>query len=221
MIKQPEPRVRYNIILFALNFIYIFVIGLFHDRADMNFVYYTVISLIYFISIFTVQTTSNRTYFVPLIIVAMTWLAEVLDMPLLAHITGYIATIFFFVVIVLLIIRISKSKTVGALEFLESINVYLLLGIAASLLFTVVYTFNHEAYNPPGQLLTDQSDFIYYAFVTMTTLGYGDITPIDSMARSLSIFFSVMGQLYLALIVAMLVGKYLGQKQEESIKKAE
>ena len=61
-------------------------------------------------------------------------------------------------------------------------------------------------------MLKGQEDFIYYAFVTMTTLGYGDITPVGSMARSLSIFFSVTGQLYLTMIIAILVGKYLSQK---------
>ena len=64
--------------------------------------------------------------------------------------------------------------------------------------------------NSALELLTSRADFIYYSFVTMTTLGYGDITPLKSLARSLSIFFSVAGQLYLAFIIATLVGKYLG-----------
>jgi hypothetical protein len=132
-------------------------------------------------------------------------------MPYLSAISGYLSTLFFIFVIVRLVINVASSKKVRLLEFLESINVYLLLGIAGSLLFGVVYSYNHEAYNSPGELLVKNSDFIYYSFVTMTTLGYGDITPNDSVARSLSIFFSVAGQLYLTMIIAMLVGKYLSQ----------
>ena len=102
------------------------------------------------------------------------------------------------------------------LEFLESVNVYLLLGIAASILFAAVNESNQDAYNHTGETFKSQADFIYFSFVTMSTLGYGDITPRDSLARSLAIFFSVTGQLYLTMIIAMLVGKFLGQKSSDA-----
>ena len=54
---------------------------------------------------------------------------------------------------------------------------------------------------------------IYYTFVTMTTLGYGDITPQIPLAKSLSILISTSGQLYVAIIIAMLVGKFAGSKK--------
>lgn len=54
-------------------------------------------------------------------------------------------------------------------------------------------------------------DFIYYSFVTLTTLGYGDITPISTPAQSLSLLEAVMGQLYLAILVARLVGIHIAQ----------
>lgn len=215
MTKKLEPRARHNLVLFALNVIYIFIIGIFDEIMDLHFVYYTVISLIFFVSILTVKDTRNSSFIYPMIIVGLTWVTEFLNLPLLSRITGYFSVAFFLVVIVMLIIRVVKSKDVGILEFTESINVYLLLGIAASILFSAVYSFNHDAYNPPGEILINQADFIYYAFVTLTTLGYGDITPVDSLARSLSIFFSVSGQLYLAFIIATLVGKHLSAKQVE------
>jgi len=209
MSKQLEPRAKHNIILFTLNVIYIFILGIFDEMIDMHFAYYTFLSLIFFVSIYTIKDSGNSAMVYPLIVVVITWVTEFLDLPILSQITGYLSFAFFLVVIVFLIIRVVRSKSVGALQFMESINVYLLLGIAASLLFGAVYSINHEAYNPPGEILNSQADFIYYAFVTMTTLGYGDITPIASLARSLSIFFSVAGQLYLAFIIATLVGKYL------------
>jgi len=98
------------------------------------------------------------------------------------------------------------------LEFLESVNVYFLLGIAGSILFGAIYESNNSAYNHAGEAFTSQADFIYFSFVTMSTLGYGDITPNVPLARSLAIFFSVAGQLYLTMIIAMLVGKFIGQK---------
>ncbi len=53
------------------------------------------------------------------------------------------------------------------------------------------------------------SDMIYYSFVTMTTLGYGDITPVSRMAKNLALLEAVWGQTYLAVLVARLVGLHL------------
>jgi voltage-gated potassium channel Kch len=57
----------------------------------------------------------------------------------------------------------------------------------------------------------------YFSYVTLTTLGYGDITPILPAARSVTILEAILGQLYLTIVLARLVGLYL---QERSIKAA-
>ena len=56
------------------------------------------------------------------------------------------------------------------------------------------------------------SDLIYYAFITMTTVGYGDIVPVSPGARSLAVLVAVFGQLYIAILISLLVGKYLSTK---------
>lgn len=218
--RNMKSRVRHNLVLFILCFIYVFVLGLFDGIIDhLRYIYFIVLTAIFYFSILSIKDSRQKFLYLPLIMIILTWITEFLDLEFLSTISGILSVIFFFYIIIYLVIRVASSKQVGLLEFLESINVYLLLGIAASLLFTFVYSANHEAYNPPGQILKTHADFIYYSFVTMTTLGYGDITPVDSLSRSLSIFFSVAGQLYLTMIIAMLVGKYLGQKNTEEFEK--
>ena len=56
------------------------------------------------------------------------------------------------------------------------------------------------------------ADYLYYGFVTFSTLGYGDIVPLKPHAKALSLLISVTGQLYLAIIVATLVGKFSSTK---------
>jgi hypothetical protein len=51
-------------------------------------------------------------------------------------------------------------------------------------------------------------EYIYYTFVTFTTLGYGDIIPLQPISKSLALLISISGQIYIAIIIAMLVGKY-------------
>jgi len=217
--KHFKKRARHNLILFILSFIYIFVLGLFESLTNnLGYFYFAILTLIFIFSILSINDTKDSFIYLPLVVIALTWVSEFLNLTLLTQISTIVSILFFLYIIVFLVIRVASSKEVGALEFLESINVYFLLGIAASLVFTLVYTTNHDAYNPPGEILNSHADFIYYSFVTMTTLGYGDITPNDSLARSISIFFSVTGQLYLTMIIAMLVGKYIGQQTPNDMK---
>ncbi|WP_158614374.1 ion channel [Ancylomarina euxina] len=57
--------------------------------------------------------------------------------------------------------------------------------------------------------LTDISDIVYYSFVCMTTIGFGEIIPQSQIAKSLSIFSGIVGQFYLTIIMALIIGKLL------------
>ncbi len=90
---------------------------------------------------------------------------------------------------------------------------YLLLGVIGSLLFFAVETAWPGSFHPPvpsgdygqeGEL--DRGVLTYFSFITMTTVGYGDITPATRLARTLTWIVAVAGQLYLAILVAGLVG---------------
>ena len=75
----------------------------------------------------------------------------------------------------------------------------------------------HDAYLLPegGRLLLPAG--IYFSFITQTTVGYGDILPRSDLARGLAMVQAVTGQLYLAVMVARLVGLYMaGQKEGNS-----
>jgi voltage-gated potassium channel Kch len=74
------------------------------------------------------------------------------------------------------------------------------------------FSFKHlaEQINPS---ISYVSNYIYFGFVTLSTLGYGDVVPISPAAKSLAIFTSISGQMYVAIIIAALVSKYLGQKK--------
>ena len=58
--------------------------------------------------------------------------------------------------------------------------------------------------------------FIYYSFITLTTVGYGDVTPVSATARTCSWLEALTGQFYLAVLVAGLVGTLLSMRAESS-----
>jgi voltage-gated potassium channel len=79
-------------------------------------------------------------------------------------------------------------------------------------IFVAVETLHPGSFNiPEGQNIEASRYFLYYSFVTLTTLGYGDITPATSITRSLCILEAVIGQLYLVVQVAWLVGVHVSQ----------
>ena len=55
---------------------------------------------------------------------------------------------------------------------------------------------------------------VYFSFTTLTTLGYGDITPVSATARSLSFMQAVAGQFYVAVLVAGLVSAYISDRRD-------
>jgi voltage-gated potassium channel Kch len=69
-------------------------------------------------------------------------------------------------------------------------------------------SFNIDLSRPEGYLLV----FQYFSFVTITTLGYGDVTPVTEVAKAFAVLEAVVGQLYLVIIVAWLVGTYKSNK---------
>jgi voltage-gated potassium channel Kch len=57
------------------------------------------------------------------------------------------------------------------------------------------------------------NDYLYFSYVTLTTLGYGDLTPTNSGGRVVAMLLSTGGQLYIAILIAMLVGKFLSNSK--------
>ena len=62
--------------------------------------------------------------------------------------------------------------------------------------------------------MADTSIFRYFSFVTITTLGYGDISPVTSQARNLTVLEAFAGQMYLAILIARLVAIHTSQTND-------
>ena len=58
--------------------------------------------------------------------------------------------------------------------------------------------------------------FLYLSFITLTAVGYGEHTPYGAAARSVAVFTGLFGQLYVAILIAKLVGLYTAQSMEDS-----
>jgi voltage-gated potassium channel len=109
---------------------------------------------------------------------------------------------------------IYRQSTVNAASVSASLVVYLLLGIIWATAYLLVETYSPGSFYglSSGGAAEVRRDLFYYSFVTLTTLGYGDIGPVGSGARALAIMQAVIGQLYLVVLVASLVGSFLNER---------
>ncbi len=214
MLKKSFSREKHNIVLLLLIIIYVFLLSPFHQGEIRQVVYSIVLSGIFIIAVYAIREGSNLYFYLSGSAIILEWVSDIYDLTYIRWLTAVITLLFFMLAIVKMIIRIAKSKKVGTLEFLEAINIYFLLGILGSVLFNVINEFSAGAFYFSEGLTASRTDFIYYSFVTISTLGYGDIIPVSPMAKNMSILLSISGQLYLAMIVALLVGKYLTAKSK-------
>ncbi|WP_343814867.1 potassium channel family protein [Colwellia asteriadis] len=96
-------------------------------------------------------------------------------------------------------------------KILGAICLYVLMGLIWAVLFTLLQLTFPNAFNSVTN--TDQwfvlfPNFIYFSFVTITTLGFGDISPTLPLAKFLVYMEAIVGQFYLAILVASLVGSH-------------
>ena len=87
---------------------------------------------------------------------------------------------------------------------------FLYLGIIGGILFEAVHLLDPSSFN----LIDNYSGYVFYyfSFISITTVGYGDITPVTAAAQSLTLVLNIIGQFYLAIVIAVFVGKYINVK---------
>jgi voltage-gated potassium channel len=102
-----------------------------------------------------------------------------------------------------------------------SLSAYLLAGYFFALFYWIVEDLSRGSFFMQGygilEVKFSLQQAVYFSFVTLSTLGYGDIVPVSPVARGLAVGEAILGQLYLAVLVARLVGGYAGplSKKEE------
>ena len=107
-------------------------------------------------------------------------------------------------------IRYSMSSArVDAEHLYAALSAYLLIGVCWGVIYVAVVRVAPGALLLGGEPLPHglgMGDAIYFSFVTLATLGYGDLAPATPVMRGLAVFEAIIGQLYLAIMVARLVG---------------
>ena len=127
---------------------------------------------------------------------------------------GHLFGVLFFCFAALMTVRaILQDRQITLDSILGAICGYLLLGVAWGLSYAMLdslqpesFQIDHEIAEHFGATKLRLHSFVYYSFTTLTTLGYGDVTPVSPTAKTLAWIEAVMGQFYMAVLVAGIVG---------------
>jgi hypothetical protein len=118
--------------------------------------------------------------------------------------------------IVAVLSRVSRYRRITVDEISGAISVYILIGLFFTMLYLWLELLQPGSFDIRNQVnpnkLVDYSDFVLFSFTTLTTLGYGDITPLTHFAQVLAVFESIIGVLYVPVLVGGLVGMLISEQ---------
>ena len=218
---KPQHLARNNVILLVSLLILILFYPLF--QADRLLVRDLLLSAVFFSGIFSLEFSArSRMLLLSLatLTTGTTWIHHFNENNLLSLIDFATSSVTLAVIVVLMIRHIARSRIVTPTIILSSVNVYLLLGVLGAVLLSIadaVHVFLNGGESAgialPSQGPPEFSDYLYLAIITLTTVGFGDVTAVSRLTRSVVMLIGLAGPLYMTILVAMLVGKFLADHE--------
>ncbi len=143
---------------------------------------------------------------------------ENIDVFLFYKINFFFSFLFYSTITYEIINFVWLAKVISRSEIFALISGYISLGFIGFFIFLSVDLWYPNSFN--GILVSDfnglanREELMYFSYITLMTIGYGEITPITSMAQKSTIFVGLMGQFYLVIITAIIVGKFISQSNK-------
>ena len=190
----------------------VFVAYAFLSKIILADIIISLIILTAIITIIRIVYRYKKSFYIYLTFAGLAFIADILYIlssisqlkyPL-ALFADFTYAIFFLLAIIVLLHRIFSEKQVSLDTIIGGITVFILIGDFWFILYQTVYLFNPNAFS------TSVTSFglLYFSFTTLTTVGYGDISPVIPMAQVLANLEGIIGVMYPAIFIGRLVGVY-------------
>ena len=151
------------------------------------------------------------------------WVTHVSESHVLLLISEGVGAVFFAFIAVTILALVLRAQTVTEDTVSGALCVYLLIGLVWAFLFMLLESVHPGSFRfgEGVKIATDTAQpfsaslslFVYFSFVTLSTVGYGDILPLTGPARGLATLEGIIGQFYMAVLVARFVGLYIVHSQ--------
>jgi hypothetical protein len=131
-------------------------------------------------------------------------LAETVPVRVEYGVVGFWSSLLLVLAIASIAAVVVGKPFVDTSSVLAVLSIYLLVGLLFANVHQIAAAFHANYLNGAGQP-PDSSDLLYFSVITMTTVGYGDLTPASLAARAIAVVEAITGQLYLVSVVAIVV----------------
>lgn len=189
-----------SVLLLVSCFIFIFILPVFEFSKEVVSV--ILISIIIFLASYPI---SRKVMFIGFIAILIELVTKTTDLKYIHYLAELTTNLFIVFLVGSVVGHMMNQKNVTIYTLVNALNGYLLLGIMFMSLVAFCDLYLPGSFNASGN---SDMELVYYTLITLTTAGYGDITPQLPLAQSLAMLIAVMGQFYVAVVVAILVGKY-------------
>jgi hypothetical protein len=151
---------------------------------------------------------------------ALNWVEEIRPGGALTILNAGLGLIYLGFLLAMVAVQVFNEGPVTGHRIRGAIVIYLLLGALWALLYQVVALTIPQAFRLPESLPASDPGALerlmtYFSFITLTTTGYGDITPVHPVARTLTMLEALVGQLYPAITLARLVSLAVMHQKEK------
>jgi len=125
-----------------------------------------------------------------------------------------LAMIFYFLILTIVFFREILFSPINLKMVYQAIACYILIGLIFALGYRLIHYSYPIAFNFP---IEEGFNHIYLSYIVLTTVGMGDLLPYNSIAKAAVMLEAVVGQIYIAFFVSMMVGKYMSGKVNKTI----
>jgi hypothetical protein len=188
------------VLLLLACFIFVFILPAIEFTSNMLSIF--LFSLIIFLASYPI---SRKVMFIGFVVILIELATRATDFIYVQYLAQLTTNLFIIFLVGSVIRHIMNQKNVSIYTLVNALNGYLLLGIMFMSLVAFCDLYIPGSFNSSGN---SDMELVYYTLITLTTAGYGDITPQLPLAQSLAMLIAVTGQFYVAVVVAILVGKY-------------
>jgi hypothetical protein len=216
---------EYRFLIFLISLFGIILIPpYFTDMAIVSYLWRVIFSAVLIFALLSVVGTRKNLILTGLLLVptfVTTWLSEFTEETIFVYLNNVTTIIYLLVVVFFLIRFVFSARLVTANVIYASMCLYLLLALIWAAIYGNLHLFYDGAFHfniPALEAMANDADnhmriFGYFSVVTLSTLGYGDITPVNSVAQAWVAIEAIFGQFYIAIAMARLVSLYTVQKR--------
>lgn len=206
--------------LFVSLLLYFIISPFLVELRGASYIFGVLFTIVILFSVYVIEKNKKFIYVIGLLGLLVffgSWVIRVLNLDTFYYSIDYAITIIFFSLITMTVLAsVIRDKRITSSTLFGAICGYLLIGLTWCFVYSLIYTLNNQAFILPHSITTDDiktQQFIYYSFVTLSTLGYGDITPAIPVAKTFSWLQAILGQVYLTVWIARLVGLHISQSE--------